>query len=134
VSRTRTLQLLLGLAIPLSLVHYTDNYLAFEQYPQGRLFGRPLTPDAIWIGWLLFTAAGVLGYLLYRRDRPLAASAALAVFSVGGLISLGHYGEPGMGRLAVWRHVAVWVDVLLGAAVLAFAVWTALRPRRPVSG
>ena len=121
------LRALLMLAIPLSVIHYTDNFVSFDIYPTAHLLGRHLTPDAIWIGWIVFTAAGLLGYRLYRSGRTLAASAALAFYSISGLISIGHYAEPGMARLAWWRHVAIWIDVALGTAVLMFALWSAQR-------
>jgi hypothetical protein len=35
-----------------------------------------------------------------------------------------------MSELAWWRHVAIWVDITLGAAIFLFAFWAALRVRR----
>jgi hypothetical protein len=125
-----TLRVLLALAIPLSLVHYTDNYLAFERYPESSLLGVDLTKDAIWAGWLVYTAGGLLGYALYRRGEIATACALIAFYSISGLISIGHYAEPGMSELAWWRHLFIWVDITLGAAVLAFAVWAWARARR----
>jgi hypothetical protein len=131
---SRVLGTLLLLAIPLSLIHYTDNYLAFDLYPPGSLLGIEVTRDSIWISWLVFVASGVAGYLLYRRRRFATAGVLLAVYSVSGLISIGHYAEPGMSELAWWRHVSIWIDITLGAAVLAFAFWsTAPGPRRRLS-
>src|SRR5918996_1187451 len=57
----RTLRVLLLLAVPLSLVHYTDNYLAFDLYPPGEFVGLEVTRDSVWIGWLVFTAGGGAG-------------------------------------------------------------------------
>jgi hypothetical protein len=125
----RTLRVLLCLAIALSAVHYTDNYLAFDLYPPGELAGIEVTRDSVWISWLVFVAAGLLGYRLYARGQVLGACAALAFFSISGLISLGHYAEPGMSELAWWRHVAIWVDIALGSAILLFTVWASLTQR-----
>jgi hypothetical protein len=60
----RTVRVLLLLAVPLSLVHYTDNYLAFDLYQPGEFAGLEVTRDSVWIGWLVFTAGGLLGYWL----------------------------------------------------------------------
>ena len=124
------LRILLTLAIPLSVIHYTDNYVSFEIYPQVHLLGRDLTPDAIWIGWIVFIAAGLLGYRLYRRGQIIPACAALAFYSISGLISVGHYAVPGMSSVVWWRHVAIWIDIALGAAVLLFALWSAQGTRQ----
>jgi hypothetical protein len=130
----RILRFLLALAIPLSLVHYTDNYVSFDLYPAGELAGIEVTRDSIWQSWLVFTAAGLLGYWLYARGHVLAACAALSFYSVSGLISIGHYATPGMSELAWWRHAAVWVDITLGASILLFCFWSALTRRERARG
>jgi hypothetical protein len=117
-------------AVASSIVHYTDNYVAFEEFPDGGP-GPAIEADTIWIAWVVFTAFGVGGYVLYRRGRIVAAAALLGVYSLSGLVGLGHYTAPGMSELAWWRHAHVWVDVVCGAAVLAFAVWSVQSARRP---
>src|SRR5919106_2482493 len=126
----RPVRVLLLLAVPLSLVHYTDTSLAFALSPPGEFVGLEVTRDSVWIGWLVFTAGGLLGYWLYVRGQAVAARAALSFYSISGLISVGHYAEPGMSELAWWRHVAIWIDITFGAAILLFAFWAALRVRR----
>lgn len=59
------------------------------------------------------------------------AAALLAVYSLSGLVGLGHYRAPGISELAWWRHAHIWVDIVCGAAVLAFAGWSVHRHRRP---
>jgi len=128
---TRVLRVLLTLAIGFSIVHYTDNVVAYDVYPPGSVLGIEVTRDLVWISWIVFVAAGLAGFALYRRGRLLAAALLLAVFSTSGLISLGHYTVPGMSEVAWWRHVSIWIDITLGAAVLAFALRTvATSPRR----
>lgn len=113
---------LLGAALLVSIVHYTDNYLGYEHYPQLASGPNP-SPSVILAAWFVFTAFGIAGYLLFRRDRMRAAAACLAVYSVSGLIGFGHYAVPGVGHLAWWRHAHILADVACGVAVLAFAVW-----------
>jgi hypothetical protein len=69
-------RVLLLLAVPLSLVHYTDNYLAIDLYPPGEFAGLEVTRDSVWIGWLVFTAGGLLGFWLFVRGQVVAACAA----------------------------------------------------------
>jgi hypothetical protein len=126
----RALNVVFFAAVASSLVHYTDNYLAFDRFPDGGP-GPQISADSIWIAWLVFTAFGVAGYLQYRRGRIELGAGLLAVYSLSGLIGLGHYTAPGMSELAWWRHVHIWTDILCGSAVLAFAVWS-VRQRRAV--
>ena len=120
-------------AVASSIVHYTDNYLAFEEYPDGGP-GPEITADTIWIAWVVFTAFGLAGYALYRRRRVVPAAALLAVYSLSGLIGLGHYTAPGTSELAWWRHAHIWVDIACGVAVLAFALWSVRRSRQLMPG
>jgi hypothetical protein len=126
----RALNVVFFAAVASSIVHYSDNYLAFDRFPNGGP-APEITADAIWIAWVVFTAFGVAGYVAYRRGELRKGAALFAVYSLSGLIGLGHYTAPGMSELAWWRHVHVWVDVLCGAAVLAFAVWSTRREMSP---
>ncbi|MGH3614446.1 MAG: hypothetical protein ACRDRK_18020 [Pseudonocardia sp.] len=117
---------ILGTAFLVSIIHYTDNYLGYEHYPQPESGPNP-SASVILLAWFVFTAFGVAGYLLFRRSRMRAAAACLAVYSLSGLVGLGHYAVPGVGRLEWWRHAHILVDVACGAAVLAFAGWLRAR-------
>ena len=125
----KILTVVFAAAIASSLVHYTDNYLAFDRFPLDEP-GPRITSDSVWIAWIGFTAFGLPCYLLYRRGRNLLASALLAVYSLSGLIGIGHYTAPGMSELAWWRHLHIGVDILAGIAVMAFAVCSLRRTRR----
>ena len=47
------------------------------------------------------------------------------MYSLSGLISIGHYLGVSIGDLSVFQNVFVFLDIALGATVLAFAIWTA---------
>ncbi len=134
VSRDRALVLLaalLAVAIAVSVVHYTDNVLNFEDYPQPTSGPAP-SATVIAVAWFVFTAAALAAFALFRRGHLAAAAAALAVYSLSGLVGAGHYTVPGAGTMPWWRHTHIVADIVCGIAVLAFAVWTArqLRVRR----
>lgn len=120
----------LGTAFVASIVHYTDNYLGYEHYPQLASGPNP-SPAVILAAWFVFTAFGIAGYLLYRRNRSRAAAACLAGYSLSGLVGLVHYAVPGVGHLVWWRHAHILFDVACGVAVLVIAV--GLWVRRPAA-
>lgn len=124
----RVLNIVFFTAVAVSVVHYTDNYLAFDRYPQGGP-GPEIGADTIWIAWVVLTSFGVAGYAFYRRGRVVPGAALLGVYSLSGLVGLGHYSAPGMSALEWWRHLHIWADIACGAAVLAFAVWSVQRSR-----
>jgi len=128
----RLLNIVFFTAVASSLVHYTDNYLAFDRFPNDGV-GPSITADSVWIAWIVFTAFGVAGYVVYRRGQIRQGSALLAVYSISGLIGIGHYTASGMSELAWWRHVHIAADFLCGVAVLTFAIWSVRQTRATAS-
>ncbi len=123
---TRILLVLLGVAFVVSVVHYTDNYFNYDDYPQPGPDDLP-APSAtlVGLGWFIFTAFGILALWLWFRGRITAAAVALTGYSVSGLIGFGHYTVPGATDMVWWRQTHVIVDILCGIAILGFALWAA---------
>ena len=131
----RRLELLLAAAFAVSVVHYVDNYFNYERFPQFEN-GPTVSQGLIGFAWFLFTAFGIAGYVYYRRGEWRNAAIGLAVYSGSGLVGLLHYAAPGMTDAAAWRQAHVIADILLGAAVLVFALRLVSRDRRihPLGG
>ncbi|HEV2754944.1 MAG TPA: hypothetical protein VG318_04120 [Actinomycetota bacterium] len=124
---TRALFRVLLAGIVLTVVHYADNYLYFDEYPQPASLRR----WQVYTGWIVLTAVGVLGYRLYRSGYTAPAYICLVVYSYTGTSSLGHYLYGSWSEFSVKQHVFILVDGLTGLAVLVFVVWSIfLRPRR----
>jgi hypothetical protein len=126
---TRVLQVLLVAAIVESFIHYTDNTLRYDDYTVSdpSLLGSLVTRWMVPISWVLFTAAAVVGYRRFRQGRWPQAAAWIGAYSASGLISLLHYVDISLSDLSAFQNTFVFLDVILGALVLGFAVWTALR-------
>jgi hypothetical protein len=121
------LRLLLAAAIVESFVHYADNTLRYDDYTAAdpSVLGSLVKQWVIPVAWVLFTAAGIIGYRRFRDGRRPEAAAWLGAYSVSGLISLLHYTDISVDDLSAFQNTFVFLDVLLGAAVLAFALWVA---------
>jgi hypothetical protein len=130
---TRVLQVLLVAAVVESFVHYADNTLRYDDYTaeDPSLVGSLVTRWMIPVSWVLFTVAAVVGYRHYRRGNRPKAAAWIGAYSTSGLISLAHYIDIDPSDLSAFQNTFVLLDVILGAAVLAFALWTALGHPRP---
>jgi hypothetical protein len=125
----RVLTPLLGTAIVVSVVHYTDNYVNYSDFPQD----GPLPDPSRWLilaAWFAFTAAGIAGYVLFRRAPTTLSLVLLAVYSGSGLIGFGHYTVPGAFDMPAARQAHVIADILLGLGMFAFVIWAA-RSRAP---
>jgi hypothetical protein len=122
----RVLFRVLAASVASTVVHYTDNYVYFDEYPQPASLRR----WQVYAAWILLTAVGALGYHLYRSGNRAPAYVCLVVYSYTGLSSLGHYLYGGWAEFSGKQHVFILLDGAAGLAVLAFVAWSAAVHRR----
>ena len=123
----RVLGWILVVAVVVSVFHYTDNYVNYDDYPQSSTVPNP-SAGLVLGAWFVFTAAGLAGYVLFRRGPSDLALVLLAVYSGSGLVGIGHYLVPGATSMPWWRQLHVCLDIACGIAILTFAIW-AVRAR-----
>ena len=130
MNRLRLLQALLVVGVVESFVHYLDNTLRFRDYagPNPPLISSWIPQWFIPVSWVLFTVAGVIGYLRYRDGDYPTAAFWIGVYSVSGLISLLHYVGISVDDLSPFQNTFVFADIALGTALLVFAIVTVTRP------
>lgn len=126
------LNLVFWTAVVVSVVHYTDNYFNYSDFPQSESLPDP-PKTLVGAAWFVYTGVGLVGYWLYRSGEERIAAACIAFYSISGLVGLGHYGAEGMIDEPWWRQSHVVADVLLGVAVLAVA-WRIARESRQEGG
>ena len=115
----------LGASVVSTIVHYTDNYINIEHYPQPEWIDR----SVVVVAWLGFTAFGVLGYWLLQRGVFLGAGFSFLIYSYTALSSLGHYWFGEFADFDTRMHAFIWMDGLTGAAVLGLSLWCLVAPR-----
>ncbi len=122
-------------ALLLSVVHYVDNTIRFDDYTGGKpgFVTRAMIP----ISWVLFTAAGVAGYRRLTRGARSLGGSLLGAYSVSGLIGILHYTTVPPGDFDWFQNTFIALDFLAGLAVLVVAVRAVtgrpLRPARPAA-
>ena len=107
-------------ALLLSVVHYIDNTVRFDDYTGGKkgFVTRPMIP----LSWMLFVAAGVAGYRALKQGNLGLGGALLGVFSTSGLIGLGHYTTVSPRDFDWFQNTFIGLDFLAGLAVFVMAV------------
>ena len=115
-------------AVIVSVVHYVDNYVNYEDFPTADSIPNP-SKTTVLVAWFVFTAFGLAGYLLFRRRRYPLSLLCLAVYSGSGLVGIGHYLADGMTDAVWWRQAHVVADIACGLAILAFAIWATAQSR-----
>ncbi len=124
---TRLLLVLVAVTIVESLIHYTDNLLRYDDYTveDPSVLGALVRPWVIPVSWVLFTAAGLIGLRRHRAGRRRESAPWIAAYSASGLISVLHYTDISVDDLSTFQNTFVFLDIALGSALLAFAIWTA---------
>src|SRR5205085_5843496 len=117
------LRVLLAVGIAESFVHYLDNTVRFSDYtgPNPPAITSWIAQWMIPVSWVLFTAVGLLGYRRFRQGRLSEAAAYLAIYSVSGLISIGHYVGISIKDLSAFQTTFVFLDIAHGFAMFSFA-------------
>lgn len=71
-----------------SILHFGDNMLRFNEYPEPKWITGPHTVDTL---WFVITPLLALGWWLARRNMKWAAVGVLWLYSGLSLFVLGHY-------------------------------------------
>jgi hypothetical protein len=113
---------MIGVAV--SVIHYADNYLNYDAFPQDEAGPSP-SRWLVGVSWFVFTAFAALAVRSHRRGAAVPAAICLGIYSLSGLIGVGHYTVEGAGEMVWWRHAHVVADIVVGAALLllAVAIW-----------
>lgn len=117
-----TVRRVFATAVALSGVHYYDNTVRFEDYTGGKASDGFITRPVIPISLVLFTIAGIAGYRALKAGNRRLAGLGLAVYSVSGLIGLGHYTTVSPSEFSAFQNTFIALDFLAGLAVLILAV------------
>jgi hypothetical protein len=121
----RILPVIFWLAVVVSIVHYTDNFANYSDYPHGN--GPEPSAGVVLGAWFVLTPFGLAGWWLYMHGEIRSGAMLLIVYSTSGLVGIGHYAlVSGMTAQPVWRQAHVVADILLGASLFTFALWSIL--------
>ena len=119
-------------ALLLSVVHYIDNTVRFDDYTGGKK--GFVTQAMIPVSWVLFTTAGVAGYRLLRQGNRGLGGSLLGAYSVSGLIGVLHYTTVSAGDFSAFQNTFIGLDFLAGLAVFVMAVRLVLSRPPTTSG
>ena len=105
-----------------TILHYTDNFVNYDKYPQPNW----ITPDSIYLAWIVLTIFGIAGYLFYVKNAWWTAYLCLGIYSITGISSPAHYFYPAHHAFSEKMHLLIWTDAIAGISLLFFILWSAL--------
>lgn len=122
IKRQYLLKILLIVSIVSTAIHFTDNYLYIDQYPQPDW----ITASSVYRSWIIWTVIAIAGYWFYKNRRFWLSYICLAIYSSCGLSSLAHYLFGPMSEFSPKMHFFIATDALAGLAILVFTLWSSL--------
>ncbi|NJK66735.1 MAG: hypothetical protein HC789_15170 [Microcoleus sp. CSU_2_2] len=116
--------LLIGLTINLvaTILHYTDNFIFFTNYPAP----AGMHPQHIWIAWLILVPFAVIGYIQYAKGNFWVAYSCLCVWALTSVGGIAHYFFGSMSDFSLKMHIFIWFEEVTGLALLGFVFWSCL--------
>ncbi len=123
----RGLKLLLFATVAGSILHYADNLLFFERYPEPSWINRSMI-DAF---WFLMTPLAWIGYRLIRRGSRHAGTLVLLGYVACNLLALGHYRYAPMCSVAPRVNTFILLEAALARVLAAFLIFPYLKKVAP---
>ncbi len=109
-------------SIAITSIHYTDNAIFVDDYPEPEW----ITTSGVFITWAIMTAIAIISYWLYSQQLFWLSYFLLGIYSGTGLSSPAHYFYGELSQFSLKMHAFIWTDVIAGSSVVAFIIWSAL--------
>lgn len=113
--------ILIGVMVT-TILHYTDNFLFFDQYPVPAW----ITKNSVYVAWFILTMFGIAGYWFYKHRLFWVAYLCLCIYSITGISSLGHYFYASITDFSWKMNTLILLDGISGTALLGFTFWSGL--------
>jgi hypothetical protein len=116
------LRVILGFSLLSTTIHYTHNALRYADYPQLQGISPNVGGIVVAVTWVLLTTFGWLGYRAYTHHRHQRALAFLLVYSLAGMVTLGHF-LTGVPQIPAFWFATIFTDAAAGLALWVFLTW-----------
>jgi hypothetical protein len=103
-----------------SILHYTDNLIHFDVYPEPDWFSPYLT-DSIW--WLM-TPFGLAGFWFYRQQKFQLAYMGLYSYALLSQLTLGHYVVAPIWELSLKMNSLILLESWIAIPLFIFGFWS----------
>lgn len=123
--RNRILLAILAINIAITSLHYTDNALFVDVYPEPNW----ITTSGVFITWGIMTVIALISYWLYLQKNYWLSYLALVIYSITGLSSPTHYFYGTMPEFSLKMHFLIWSDFIVGLLIVGFIMWSSLLKR-----
>jgi hypothetical protein len=102
-----------------SAVHFTDNAVRFDRYPEPSWLNPPLVA----VSWFVLAALAVFGAIQLSAGSAVAGRISLGASAFLAIIGLGHYLLPGAQSMDALQHGSIGVEAVAAVALLVSSFW-----------
>lgn len=102
------------ITIVTSILHYVDNVLFFEHYPEPTWLNAKLVD----MFWFVMTPVAGLAIWLFKRQKNHSALIATFMYVAMNLLVLGHYNYQPFHHISFKIHLFIWLEAV-SAVILA---------------
>jgi hypothetical protein len=120
MNRTKILLSIVVFNLISTWLHYTDNAIYVDRYPEPAWFNT----IGVFVTVAIMTPIGLLGYWLYRQSRFWLSYMVLGIYSITSISSPGHYLFPGVMAMTIKMHALIWLDAFAGSLLIGFILWS----------
>lgn len=99
-----------------SILHYVDNVMHFEHYPEPDWLNAQLVD----LFWFFMTPFAIVGLYLVKRHRFNFALWLLIAYALMGLLVLGHYNYAPFFDISFKIHLFIWLEAILAGILLIY--------------
>jgi hypothetical protein len=118
--KNRTLSALLVAFFVASLIHFIHNAEFLADYPG---LPKTWTRGGVYGAWAAMTAIGVIGWIVARTRFQLLGLALIAVCSLFGFDSIGHYFVAPVAAHSMAMHVTILLEVVCAIVLFGYTAW-----------
>ena len=129
--RLRILRWIIGFTVLSTVLHYTHNFVAIEDYPTTSFPTNTVTQIGVLTVWPVLTAIGLWGYRRYAARDYRRAHPALITYSFIGWLTLGHF-TAGNPDIPPFWYATIFTDAIAAAALTGFVIWSSRAVSAPV--
>ena len=119
MSTDKLLRILLPSYFAASLLHFSHNAEYLDSYPN---LPPWITHANVYFIWLGMTAAGCLGFVLYRKRRSPVGLVVLGLYALAGLGGLLHYTRAPFSAHTAAMNFTILLEAASSVALLAVTV------------
>lgn len=113
----RNLMILFVITIITSILHYVDNVLFFEHYPEPTWLNAKLVD----MFWFVMTPVAGLAMWWFKQQKNQRALLATFVYVAMNILVLGHYRYQPFHHISLKIHLFIWLEAIAAFALALYA-------------